>query len=1470
MSSRVSVFVRMAFAAVLVSALIAVAASPAMMTARADDSTQVHTDALPVISWMTANVSAQRIYQTLYDLQNYSTRYVYTTNCNDSAQYIYRDFSNSSNLIVESQYFVWQGLLLRNVVATLPAFNPANHTVYLIGGHYDSITFGAGANPMVWAPGADDDGSGTVATMEVARVLSDYKFNATLKFSAWTAEEVGLVGSDYEASKARNDGMQIGAVIGMDMIGNYATTMGLDLVHDGLSEWIADALINANTDYGIGLTLSKSYSLSQNSDHASFWAYGYNAIMAAEADFSPNWHLNTDTIDNVNLTLITRATKLAAAGIAELAGIIQPGYAAIALDKQMYKPGDLTGITLYDSDINFNPGVAETTMVTAYSNTEPGGQPVQLIETGTDTGIFSGSIELTLGPPVVGKLEVKDGDRIHVDYVDAVPPETKSAWARVDAVPPAIRDVYAYPDLDWALVEWKTNESSDSTVLFGETPALGRAASVSDLTLNHSVLVSGLKPGTLYHYDVESADAAGNAVRADNQGSHFRFVTIYGTMGRPNSGYVGYVKENDPSGNYFTASEMIVGEGAQGTYLGAAQLDTGSSPIPPTATIKSATFELLGLGWIYQAPGQWRLRLLNSSADAGWSSKGYTAINAAATDDTMPPTLTENDVYPDIWNAFTFTPSQDGLLTNHVNSGRISFRLDGPTAGRNIFTWHTGNRLGTSTMGPDSPRLRVVYTTTGDMQGPIVTVLDASPNPTMSSSSTVTSITVSDLTTGGSNLSYAEYFWGTDPGIGKATPLMADDGGYDSPTESATLRIDVSTMPRGIYTIGVRGHDQADNWGPARTMTLYIGVWDLYPPAIDSLTFVPTRPESGSPVNISARITDDIAVFGAWADIKDFAGFPRGNFSMSYDSVLGRYFVNLAFDTLGGYRAVIWANDTSNKWNSTSGVFDVIDTTDPVILQMNATPTSQNYGNTVYFNAWVTDKFIDSVFITFQDPLGVPSGNFTTIRVGPPGDNYTYATTFQTLGQWTYCFAAVDTSGNWASACDHFDIFDGTPPVIVSVTATPPQQDYGNDVTIVANVFDRFISSVWVNVTGPGSVFIGNYSMTRVVPWEDNWTFSRPYSALGIHSFTVWASDNSGNTASAQGMFNIVDRVPPTFVSHGATPDPAQVGDMVKISTRVTDLQPVTVTVEIRNLVGSVLVNTSMTFNASSGNFEYTFQTRVIGRHTYVLWAVDASGNGATQPSDFMVLDTQRPSITLLFANRTLAETHNDVNVTVSIQDNYALETAALTIEWRDPSGSLITNTSLVSLGGNRYHFDIHLSISGTNRYTVTAEDTSGNTAVLRGQVDAVLGSPPTAVAGNDRNITTGTKLFFDASASTDDFGIVSYVWHITGQDTNVTLEGMNVSYTFNSSGTFDVTLTVRDAANHASSDSLTIQVSSVEQPAAGGIDAVIVILVALVVIITIVLVSMLLIAKRRKKENGPEEADEEEDGKEAGENEGD
>ncbi|HEX8735029.1 MAG TPA: M28 family metallopeptidase, partial [Pyrinomonadaceae bacterium] len=110
---------------------------------------------------------------------------------------------------------------LTNVVATLRgATNPER--VYVVSGHYDSMC-SSPTDAKCDAPGANDDGSGTAAVIEMARVMSKRKFDATIVFMTVAGEEQGLLGAAYFAQQAVEKKMDIEAMFTNDIIGGVTT-----------------------------------------------------------------------------------------------------------------------------------------------------------------------------------------------------------------------------------------------------------------------------------------------------------------------------------------------------------------------------------------------------------------------------------------------------------------------------------------------------------------------------------------------------------------------------------------------------------------------------------------------------------------------------------------------------------------------------------------------------------------------------------------------------------------------------------------------------------------------------------------------------------------------------------------------------------------------------------------------------------------------------------------------------------------------------------------------------------------------------------------------------------------------------------------------------------------------------------------------------------------------------------------------
>ncbi|MDP2037089.1 MAG: M28 family peptidase, partial [Ignavibacteria bacterium] len=209
-------------------------------------------------------------------------------------------------LVSFQQNFMTDGT---NVYAIQNGTTKSNQYV-IICAHYDNMPSGG------VAPGADDNGSGTAAVLEAARILSKYKFDYTIIYALWDLEEYGLYGSNYYAQEASFRGDNIVAVVNLDMIAwdsnndykaevharNVSNTLELGLlVHD------------VNSKYSIGLNLYTSNPGSTASDHASFWRNNFSAVLLIESmsDFNQYYHKITDDLSKINKPYFEKMTKLA-------------------------------------------------------------------------------------------------------------------------------------------------------------------------------------------------------------------------------------------------------------------------------------------------------------------------------------------------------------------------------------------------------------------------------------------------------------------------------------------------------------------------------------------------------------------------------------------------------------------------------------------------------------------------------------------------------------------------------------------------------------------------------------------------------------------------------------------------------------------------------------------------------------------------------------------------------------------------------------------------------------------------------------------------------------------------------------------------------------------------------------------------------------------------------------------------------
>lgn len=191
------------------------------------------------IKKMLAEISAKRLEDDVRKLVSFGTRNTNSTQDDPvrgigaARDWLYEEFKKISAacggcLEVDKQTFlqpqaprVPKPINLTNVIATLRGTSDPDR-VYVVSGHYDSMC-GNPSDGECEAPGANDDASGTAAVIELARVMSKRKFDATVVFMAVAGEEQGLLGAAYYAQQAVEKKMNIEAMITNDIIGGVTT-----------------------------------------------------------------------------------------------------------------------------------------------------------------------------------------------------------------------------------------------------------------------------------------------------------------------------------------------------------------------------------------------------------------------------------------------------------------------------------------------------------------------------------------------------------------------------------------------------------------------------------------------------------------------------------------------------------------------------------------------------------------------------------------------------------------------------------------------------------------------------------------------------------------------------------------------------------------------------------------------------------------------------------------------------------------------------------------------------------------------------------------------------------------------------------------------------------------------------------------------------------------------------------------------
>ena len=192
----------------------------------------------PEIKKMVSEVSASNMENTVRKLVSFGTRHTLsdtksnTRGIGAAQRWVKSEFDkyakeSNGRLSAEIDYFTVKAdgkriatdSQLGNVMATLKGTDPTDNRVLIISGHLDSRASDV-MNTTIDAPGANDDGSGVAAVMEISRIMSKREFPFTIIFVAVVGEEQGLYGAKHLADKAKAENWNVVAMLNNDMIGN--------------------------------------------------------------------------------------------------------------------------------------------------------------------------------------------------------------------------------------------------------------------------------------------------------------------------------------------------------------------------------------------------------------------------------------------------------------------------------------------------------------------------------------------------------------------------------------------------------------------------------------------------------------------------------------------------------------------------------------------------------------------------------------------------------------------------------------------------------------------------------------------------------------------------------------------------------------------------------------------------------------------------------------------------------------------------------------------------------------------------------------------------------------------------------------------------------------------------------------------------------------------------------------------------
>ena len=451
----------------------------------------------------------------------------------------------------------------------------------------------------------------------------------------------------------------------------------------------------------------------------------------------------------------------------------------------------------------------------------------------------------------------------------------------------------------------------------------------------------------------------------------------------------------------------------------------------------------------------------------------------------------------------------------------------------------------------------------------------------------------------------------------------------------------------------------------------------------------------------------------------------------------------------------------------------------------------------------VTDQHQEVTFVgsNCTDDFGIISYNWTFDYNGTIFNltemNSTFI--FHIPGVYEVTLNVTDTRDNWDSDTMFVTVRDITPPVAVAEADNPIVDQYR---TIN---FTSFKSTDNVGVTS----YRWSFTYVSVHKTFNTMNFSYTFDIAGEYLIILNVTDDRDNWDVDHLIVRVRDIEKPELINDNS-PSMGTTGDIFELNLSAADnvaMESVRIHWEHGTLGGNDTL--------SSTDYYWTGDIILdddLGDLEYEIYIMDSSKNYLNSTVKTVpVIDNDLPNIEGDNTSVT-GTTGEELLFRIKASDNIEVETVHLDWDQGTINGQIVlTEIEGIWIGNITLPHDIEDFI-----YTVTVTDTSNNSYLGPIRVVAVMDNDaPRADAGSDRVMDQSTNITLDGGASTDNIGIVNYVWSFIYDGKPNIYFGKAVTLQFNISGVYNITLNVTDGVGNFDADTVRITVLDSEPPVA-------------------------------------------------------